>query len=104
VSTTVVGHRRDQLSPTTRIACCQFARKIADLATNAALIQEQIGSAVPARADVNVLPEMEPGIRWRVHGIADRHAPRRAEPLSRTRRTNRRDRSVDVRRPGDGGQ
>ncbi|HZA10157.1 nitrilase-related carbon-nitrogen hydrolase [Mycobacterium sp.] len=42
----------------TRIACCQIAPVIGDLAANATLIEEQIRAAVGAGADVIVLPEL----------------------------------------------
>src|ERR1700733_4878571 len=42
----------------TRIACCQIAPTIADLASNSALIEAQIATAVAAGADVIVLPEL----------------------------------------------
>lgn len=42
----------------TRIACCQTAPTIADLAGNSALIESQIAAAVAAGADVIVLPEL----------------------------------------------
>lgn len=42
----------------TRIACCQFAPQIGDLTANAALIDDQIRTAVGAGADVVVLPEL----------------------------------------------
>jgi 5-aminopentanamidase len=41
-----------------RIACCQFAPTIGDLAANEAAIEHQISSAVAAGADVIVLPEL----------------------------------------------
>jgi len=42
----------------TRIACCQIAPTIGDLAANAELIEAQIREAVAANADVIVLPEL----------------------------------------------
>jgi len=42
----------------TRIACCQIAPTIGDLAANAELIMSQICEAVAAKADVIVLPEL----------------------------------------------
>lgn len=42
----------------TRIACCQFAPVIGDLAANTALIEAQIAAAVTGGADVVVLPEL----------------------------------------------
>ncbi|WP_457146287.1 nitrilase-related carbon-nitrogen hydrolase [Mycobacterium sp. URHB0021] len=42
----------------TRIACCQIAPTIGDMAANAELIESQIRDAVRAGADVIVLPEL----------------------------------------------
>jgi 5-aminopentanamidase len=42
----------------TRIACCQFAPTIGDLAANAEAIEHQIRGAVAAGADIIVLPEL----------------------------------------------
>ena len=42
----------------TRIACCQIAPTIADLAANSALVEAQITAAVAAGVDVIVLPEL----------------------------------------------
>ena len=40
----------------TRIACCQIAPTVGDMAANAELIESQIRDAVRAGADVIVLP------------------------------------------------
>lgn len=42
----------------TRIACCQIAPTIGDLAGNTEVIETQIAEAVSAGADVIVLPEL----------------------------------------------